>query len=97
MNALLVAPHLMVLFPLVLGVLLRGLGVVRGPSEILDTMPRVAQHVLPWVGWLLVVPIWTTVKNLRMAERRGVRSALVVFLLLHLSFLGYTVVRWVVG
>jgi hypothetical protein len=54
----------------------------------------VAEYVIPWVGWLLVVPVWTTVKNLRVAERGGVRIALGVFLLLHVGFLGYTVLRW---
>ncbi|MDX1567052.1 MAG: hypothetical protein R3223_04575 [Longimicrobiales bacterium] len=97
-NAVLVAPELIVLIPLILGAILRGLGLLEGPSRFIDTIPRVAAYVLPWVGWVLVVPLWTTLKNLRMdgvgpwAGRalRGMAG-------LHLVFLGYTVWRWIVG
>jgi hypothetical protein len=42
-----------------------------------------------------VIPIWTTVKNLRLESLPIPRAALLVFLLLHISFLGYTLLSWV--
>lgn len=97
LNALLVAPELIVLLPLGVGALLRVLGLVRGPSEFLDTIPRMAEYVLPGVGWILVVPVWVTVKNLRIAKKPLARAFLSIFLLLHLGFLAYTVLRWTGG
>lgn len=97
-NAVLVGPELVVLVPLLAGAALRSLGLVDGPSRFLDPVPRVAAHVLPWVGWLLVVPVWTTVRNLRMRNvGLGARAALFAMLALHLGFLGYTVWRWLGG
>ena len=93
-NAVLVAPELIVLFPLASRTTLRMLGLVRGPSVFLDTVPWVAGHVVPYVGWLLVIPIWATIKNLGIATGR-VRVTLFVFLGLHVSFLGYAALRWV--
>jgi len=93
-NALLVAPELVVLFPLALSWLATALAPDRAPSPFLDTIPFVASNALPFVGWVLVIPIWTTVKNLRMGGSRLARVALGFFLLLHLSFLAYTVRSW---
>lgn len=94
-NAVLVAPELIVLVPLVARAALRAAGFVEGPSRFLDPIPAVADYMLPRLGWLLVVPIWTTVRNLRMAGvKRWARAGLWAMLLLHLAFLGYTVGRW---
>jgi len=90
-NAVLVAPEIMVLIPLTLQRVIGFLNPAREPSPYLDTIPFVAAHALPIVGWLLVIPIGTTVKNLRMDLHPLARAALVVFLLLHVAFLGYTV------
>jgi len=97
-NAVLVSPELVVLLPLVVGFVLRSLGLLQGPSRFIDTIPRVAAYVLPWIGWVLVVPLWTTVKNLRM-EGVGTwpRRALWGMGILHVLFLAYTAWRWVVG
>lgn len=94
-NAVLVAPELVVLFPLLLGWTLRGLGLLRGTSRFIDTVPAVAAYVLPWVGWFLVIPLVTTLRNLRM-EGVGTwpRRALYAMAALHLVFLGYTAWRW---
>ena len=93
-NALLVAPELVVLFPLLAGRVVSFLAPGREPSPFLDTIPSLASHALPLVGWVLVIPIWTTVKNLRMKLPLSARLSLVLFLVLHLVFLGYTVGRW---
>lgn len=97
LNAVLVAPELMVLFPLAVRSLLSALGRPDRPSPILDTIPAVAAHVLPWVGWLLVVPLATAAWNLRVATRAVPRLALAGFLLVHLLFLAYTVRVWMSG
>lgn len=94
-NAVLVAPELVVLFPLTLQLLVGLLAPERNPSPFLDTIPFVASKSIPYLGWLLVIPIWTTLKNLRIESLPLPRLALVFFLLLHLSFLGYTVLSWV--
>jgi len=94
-NALLVAPELVVLFPLVAGLIVSFLAPGREPSPFLDTIPFVASKAIPFLGWLLVIPIWTTIRNLRMGGLLLPRLALGIFLLLHLSFLGYTIWSWV--
>lgn len=93
-NALLVAPELVVLFPLAVGALVSALAPGREPSPFLDTIPFVASRALPYVGWLLAIPIWTTLRNLRMAKVRAARVALGGFLLIHVAFLSYTVWAW---
>lgn len=97
-NAVLVAPELVVLVPLVMGAVLRGLGLLQGPSRFIDTIPQVAAYVLPWTGWILVVPLWTALRNLGM-EGVGpwARRALYGMATLHVAFLAYTVWRWIVG
>jgi hypothetical protein len=94
-NAVMVAPELVVLVPLTLGLVMGLLVPDRGSSPFIDTIPFVASRSLPVIGWLLVIPIWTTIKNLRMEGPLLSRIALVAFLLLHLSFLAYTVMSWV--
>lgn len=94
-NALLVAPEMVVLFPLTLRTLVGFLVPQREPSPFLDTIPYVASWSLPWLGWLLVIPLWTVWKNLRLERRTLPRAALLLFGAIHLAFLGYTVWRWV--
>jgi len=94
-NALLVAPELVVLLPLALGALLGYLVPDREPSPFIDTIPFVASRSIPILGWLLVIPIWTTIRNLRMEGLRLPRVFLGIFLIIHLSFLGYTIRSWV--
>ena len=94
-NALLVAPEMVVLVPLAAGLLVSFLAPGREMSPFLDTIPIVASKAIPFLGWFLVVPIWTTVRNLRMAGLLLPRIALGIFLAIHLSFLGYTVWSWV--
>jgi len=93
-NALLVAPELVVLFPLTLQLLVGAISAERNPSPFLDTIPFVASRAIPFLGWLILIPIWTTVRNLRIETRVLPRLALGAFLLSHIGFLGYTVWRW---
>lgn len=92
-NALFVIPEYCVLFPLGLRTLLRSLGLASGPSVFLDTLPTLATYFLPYVGWLLVVPIVLVFKTFSAHSgwRRGVLS---LFLVSHLGFLGYTLRLW---
>lgn len=92
-NAVLAAPELIVFFPFVVGLALRVTGLVRGPTIFLDVVPWVAAHAIPYVAWLLPIPIWTTLRNLKVASGR-IRVVLFGFLALHSSFLGYAVLRW---
>ena len=94
-NALLVAPELVVLLPLALQLLVGAMVPERNPSPFLDTIPFVASKAIPFLGWLILIPVWTTVRNLRIETRVFPRIALVCFLLSHVSFLGYTVWVWV--
>ena len=94
-NALLVSPELVVLFPLLVGRFVTFLAPGRELSPFLDTIPFLAGKVLPFLGWILVIPIWTTLKNLRMEGLRFPKVVLVGFLFLHLAFLGYTISRWI--
>jgi len=93
-NALLVAPELVVLIPLTLQLLVGAISAERNPSPFLDTIPFVASRAIPFLGWLILIPVWTTVRNLRIETRVLPRVALAAFLLSHLGFLGYTVWRW---
>ena len=94
-NAVLVAPELVVLFPLAIGALLGVMVPGREPSPFIDTIPFVASKTIPILGWLLVVPIWTTIHNLRMEGLRLPRFVLGGFLVVHLDFLAYAVRSWV--
>lgn len=96
-NAVLVAPELFVLLPLALRLLLDPLTLHGRPSVMLDTIPAVAAHVLPAVGWLLVIPLGLTAHNLDIEDRRWPRAALKVFLVLHIGFLAYTIASWLTG
>ena len=94
-NALLVAPELVVLFPLVLGWIVGLVAPDRASSPFIDTIPFVASKAIPYLGWVLVIPLWTTVKAIRLPGLVLPRVALGFFLLVHLGFLGYTVWSWV--
>ena len=94
-NALLVAPELVVLLPLTLQFLVGLIASERAPSPFLDTIPFVASKAIPFLGWFLVVPIWTTLRNLRLETLLLPRLALFFFLILHVSFLTYTLLSWV--
>jgi len=96
-NFILAIPELVVLFPLVMKGLLGSLGLVEGSSVYLDTFPTLAAHALPWAGWLLVVPTWTTIRNLRMEVPRAAGIALWLLLGVHLAYLAWTVAWWVTG
>lgn len=93
-NALFVIPEYCVLFPLGLRTLLRGLRLSSSPSVFLDTLPALANHFLPYVGWLLLLPIGLVFRNLKLDRSRLRRGALVLFLISHVGFLGYTVHLW---
>lgn len=95
LNAVLVTPVAMVLFPLAVGAALRALGLLEGPSPLWDPIPAVAAHVGPWVGWLAAVPLALTARNLAIVDRPGPRAALVVFLLAHLGVLCWTAAQWI--
>ena len=93
-NAVLVAPLFMVLLPLGLRGLFRSLGALNRPSPVLDPIPAVAAHMLPVLGIALVIPLILTLKNLRIARRPAVKTALWIFLASHVGFLTYTVLSW---
>jgi hypothetical protein len=95
LNAVLVGPEIVVLIPLAVGAVVGLLAPGRAPSPFLDTIPFVASKSIPILGWLLVIPIWTTIRNLRMERLALPRVALCVFLALHLSFLGYALWHWI--
>ncbi len=94
-NALFIIPEYCVLFPLGLRGLLTGLGRSRSPSVFLDTLPSLAAHFLPYVGWLLLLPVGLVFWNLKFERGRWRRGALVLFLLSHVGFLSYTVFLWI--
>jgi hypothetical protein len=94
-NALLAAPALMVLYPFLLRAVLRAAVGFDRPSPLLDTVPLVAAHVAPVVGWLALPAAALVVWNLRMVERRWARVLLWSFLVLHLGVLVYTAARWI--
>jgi hypothetical protein len=93
-HALFVIPEYCVLFPLGMRTLLRASGLVSSPSVFLDTLPALANHFLPYVGWILLLPIGLILKNFTVERARWRRGALVLFLLSHVGFLSYTVRLW---
>lgn len=94
-NALLAAPALMVLYPIALRAVLHALTGFDRPSPLLDTVPLVAAHVAPVVGWLALPAAALSIWNLRITDRRWARVALRAFLVLHVGVLVYTVARWI--
>ena len=96
-NALLTAPLLVVLFPLLLRAGLRAAGVLTGPFPIIDAFPTIAAYLVPYGAWLLLGPIYLIVRNLRMERILAARLALVFFSLLHLGFIVYAAWWWITG
>mgnify|MGYP001814635506 CR=1 FL=1 len=93
-NAILVAPIFMALYPWTLRWLLRALGVLDRPSRILDPVPAVAAHFAPLLGWLSIPAAWLVWKNLRIIDRSWARIALWIFLAAHLGMVLYTLTLW---
>ena len=93
-NALLVAPAFMVAFPWTLRWLLGMAGVASGPNRFLDTIPTIAAFIVPYVGWLAVLPLATTIHALRLVGPGRARWALRAFLLVHAGVLAYTIWWW---
>ncbi len=93
-NAVLVAPIFMALYPWTLRWLLRALGILDRPSRILDPVPAVAAHFAPFLGWLSIPAAWLVWKNLQEIDRDWARGALWIFLVAHVGMLLYTVTRW---
>jgi len=94
-NALLVAPLGVALFPWLLGVLARATGVVRGASPILDTIPTMAWYFLPRLGWLALPAAWLAWRGLAVVDRAGPRRWLRVFLAAHVATVAAAMARWV--
>ena len=91
MNAVMAAPALLVLWPVLLRVLLRGVGALEGPSPLLDPIPIVARQVGPYVAWLSAIPLWTCRRNLSMSLPVPARWALRAFVTVHVGVLGWWV------
>lgn len=93
-NAILTAPALMVAFPLVVGGILRGLGVIAGYSRFFDTIPIIAAYALPYAGWLAAIPLWLTFRSLTWSAPPLARMALWLFGAVHAAVLLYTAWWW---
>jgi hypothetical protein len=93
-NALLIFPHVMVSVPLLTRIFVRSRGGLQGEAVIVDTFPLLAEHLLPRLGWLLVVPIGLILLNLTWEAKPWPRRALGAFLALHLAALAWTVSTW---
>lgn len=93
-NAVLVAPIFMALYPWTVRWVLRATGVLNGPSRIFDPVPAVAAHFAPVLGWLSIPAAWLVWRNLRVVDRRWARIALWIFLVTHVGMVVYTVTRW---
>jgi hypothetical protein len=93
-NALLIFPHIMVVVPLLTRIFIRARGGLQEESTILDTFPIMAEHLLPRMGWLVVVPIGLVLWNLKEEDAALPRAGLITFLVLHLAALGWTVATW---
>lgn len=94
LNAVVVGPLALVLVPVVIGAVVRGLGLMTGPSAVLDTIPAVARYVAPTLGWLAAPAAWLAIWTFRKTEKTEARWALLAFLVAHLGVLAYTVSRW---
>ena len=93
LNAVLAGPSLLVLWPVLLRAALHAAGMARGPSSLLDPVPEFAAQVGPYVGWLSVLPLGTTLWNLRMPVPAAARWALLGFGLVHLGVLAWWAAR----
>src|SRR5688572_20974721 len=89
LNAVLAAPALLVLWPVLVRGVLRSSGALEGPSPMLDPIPALAGRVGPWIAWLSVIPLVTTWRNLRMELPGPARWVLGGFVLLHAGVLAW--------
>ncbi len=96
-NSLLVAPAGIILFSIGVGALLRSWEASPFLVQAFTVFPTLAKYVVPVAGWLLVVPIWSTLRNLVIVTAKPARIALLAYLLVHLGFLVYAVWFWVTG
>lgn len=96
-NSLFVAPASIILFSLGVGALLRTLDASPFLVQAFAVFPTLARYVVPVAGWLLLIPIWSTLRNLATMRERPARIALLVYLSVHLGFLAYAVWFWVTG
>jgi hypothetical protein len=83
LNAVLAGPALLVLWPVLLRSLLHGLGLIDGPSRLLDPVPALAAQAGPYVAWLSVIPLVTTIMNLRMPLPGAARWTLRALVAVH--------------
>ena len=96
LNLLMVTPALVVLFPVVVGGFLRGLGLLGSEfSPYLDTIPLVVSYAVPYAGWLSLIPLVTIGRNLRMALPSAARGALWAFAAIHVLVLGLATMHWI--
>jgi hypothetical protein len=91
LNAVLAAPALIVLMPLLARGALRAIGALEGPTRLLDPVPAVAAYAGPWIAWLSVIPLWTIRRNLRMELPAAARATLYACALLHAAVLAWWV------
>ena len=88
-NAVLTAPALLALWPVLVRGLLRALGLLDGPSPLWDPIPALAGQAGPYIAWVSVIPLWTCWKNLRMELPTPVRWTLCGFEAIHAGVLGW--------
>jgi len=93
-NLLLATPAMVVMVPLVLKGIASTLGLVRGPAPILDTIPIVVGHALPFIGWVFVLALLPIAKNLKMTLPTWAGRALRFFAMIHVGVVGYSVLSW---
>jgi uncharacterized membrane protein (GlpM family) len=89
LNAVLAGPAVLVLWPVLLRAVLRGVGALDGPSPLLDPVPALAESVGPYVAWLAVLPLVSTLMNLRMPLPSAARWTLRALVLVHVWVLAW--------
>ena len=92
-NAVLAGPSILVLWPVLLRAVLHATGAVVGPSSLLDPVPEFAASVGPYVAWLSVLPLGSTLLNLRLPLPTAARWALVGFAAVHVGVLAWWATR----
>ena len=93
LNAVLTAPAILVLWPVLLRGMLRALGALDGPSRLLDPVPMVAAYVGPWIAWLSAIPLWMCQRNLGMPLPSPARWTLRGFQAIHVGVLIWWLLR----
>ena len=88
-NALLVFPQISVFFPLLLGRMLRVLGVSEGLQQILSVIPTLAAWALPVAGFGFLLPLWFAMRSRQQTRNLWARGFLLVFAAAHASFVLY--------